>query len=101
MSGQAMTVLRVLRERPQGITSLEALNELRIMRLASRVDELRQGGYDIRTEMIRVPSGKRVACYTLRGAGRPPVLPAPAPRVAAPTLFGEAFGVVRRKGAHW
>lgn len=49
------------------ITPLEAENapEIRSIRLAARIKELRKQGYPIVTEMIQVPSGKRVAQYHL------------------------------------
>ena len=47
------------------ITAIEALAHLRIMRLAARVQDLRDDGYTIRTEMIETPSGKHVARYSL------------------------------------
>ena len=34
-------------------------------RLAARICELRQAGYEIKTKLIAVPSGKRVAQYRL------------------------------------
>ena len=46
------------------ITSLEALNELGIMRLASRVDELRKQGNTIVTETVK-RNGKSYAKYHL------------------------------------
>ncbi len=44
------------------------------MRLPSRVDELRQSGYDIQTEMVG-EGATRIARYTLRGtvAESPPL----------------------------
>lgn len=45
------------------ITQLEALNLFGCMRLATRVFEMRERGIDVRTDMITVPSGKRVAQY--------------------------------------
>lgn len=52
------------------ITPLDAMRDYRIMRLASRVSDLKHLGYDIRTEMIEVTNkdGDRVryARYSLR-----------------------------------
>ena len=45
------------------ITAIEALDVIGTMRLAALVFNLREKGYDIRTEKITVPSGKRVALY--------------------------------------
>ncbi len=51
------------------ITPLEALSEYGIMRLASRISDLRTRGYDIRREMIegrnRYGEPTRYARYTL------------------------------------
>lgn len=69
---QADIILRLLHERPEGITALDALREAGSMRLAARIADLRFAGYDIRSEMVTTESGKRVARYTLR----------------APTLWG-------------
>lgn len=48
------------------LTSLEALKEYGIMRLASRVDELRELDYEIDTKMIH-KGRKHWAEYRLRG----------------------------------
>lgn len=45
------------------ITQLEALNLFQCFRLASRIHDLRDMGYDIKMERITTPSGKRVAQY--------------------------------------
>lgn len=37
-----------------GVTQIEALNDLGILRLASRISELRDEGYQIKKEMITV-----------------------------------------------
>ena len=47
------------------LTPREALNLFQCNRLAARIRELREAGYDIRTDMIVLPSGKRVAQYRL------------------------------------
>lgn len=49
----------------KSITPLEALQLFNCLSLHQRVAELRQEGYRIRTTMITVPSGKRVASYSL------------------------------------
>ena len=49
------------------ITTLEALNLFGCMRLASRINDLRNRGYDIRTDKVVTPTGKRVAQYVLLG----------------------------------
>lgn len=48
-----------------GITPLEALHIFQCNRLAARIRDLRRMGWHITTTMITVPSGKRVARYTL------------------------------------
>ena len=45
------------------LTSLEALKLFGCMRLASRIHDLRDKGYDIKNERIQVPSGKYVTRY--------------------------------------
>lgn len=62
---QCQALLRYLRENPDGITSLEALRELGIGRLAARVFELREQGYRITDELIRLDNGKHVSRYRL------------------------------------
>ena len=52
MTGQKERILRHLNDY-QTITSAEAMNEYGIMRLASRIDELRKAGYPIQTEMVK------------------------------------------------
>lgn len=48
------------------ITSLEALNKFRCMRLASRISDLRhKRGMNILVERIKTASGKHVAQYRL------------------------------------
>jgi hypothetical protein len=45
------------------LTQLDALYRFGCMRLAARVCELRDDGMNIKTERIKVPSGKIVASY--------------------------------------
>ncbi len=40
----------------RGITSLEAVNELGIIRLASRINDLKERGYSIITDWEKVPN---------------------------------------------
>ncbi len=63
LSPQCRSILNSLREKP--MTRLEILNELDIMASTGRVSDLRQAGFNVRTEMIIVPSGKRVARYSI------------------------------------
>lgn len=52
MKGQKERLLRHL-EDYGSITSAEAMHEYGVMRLASRIDELRKLGYPIQTEMVK------------------------------------------------
>lgn len=53
------------------ITQLEAMNELGIMRLASRISDLRKKGYEITSKMVKVKNRYGETCrvkrYSLRG----------------------------------
>ena len=65
MTTQVQCVLTLLRERPDGITAMDALQECGCMRLAARIADLRFERHDIVSEMERLPNGKRVARYRL------------------------------------
>lgn len=52
-------------ERGFSITSLEALQMFGCMRLASRICDLRERGYEINTCKIKTETGKWVTEYTL------------------------------------
>lgn len=59
-------ILRYLMTHKRGLTPIKALKKMGCFRLASRVNDLKNMGYDIRTEMIEDKNtGKRYACYTL------------------------------------
>ena len=47
------------------ITAYEALKHFGCLRLASRIHDLREMGWNIVKEMIILPNGKRVAEYSL------------------------------------
>jgi hypothetical protein len=49
-----------------GITQLEALRDLGVMRLASRISNLRKRGYDIKSEMITVRNRFGEECHVSR-----------------------------------
>ena len=57
-----------------GITQYDALNELGVMRLASRISELRRNGYEIASKMVKVKNRYGETCrvkrYTLKGDAR-------------------------------
>ena len=61
---QTEHVLKLLRSRPQGLTAMDALNEVGTMRLAARVKELRDQGHAIESTMEK-RNGKRFARYRL------------------------------------
>lgn len=49
-----------------GITQLEALRDLGVMRLASRISDLRRIGYDIDSETVAVKNRWGENCYIKR-----------------------------------
>jgi hypothetical protein len=63
-ANQASSILAYLR-RGYSITPLDALNLFGCMRLGARIWELRKKGHAIRAAWKHLPSGKRVAEYSL------------------------------------
>lgn len=61
---QASLILAYLRE-GKTLTPLEALDMFGCFRLGARVWDLKQAGHDIRSRMIALANGKRVARYLL------------------------------------
>jgi biotin operon repressor len=53
----------------QSITPLEALRKFGCFRLAARIQELREDGYNIQTNMV-VKKGARFAKYSISGSRR-------------------------------
>lgn len=49
----------------KSLTQLEALYKFGCMRLASRINDLRNDGWGVLTESIKLNSGKIVACYRM------------------------------------
>ena len=49
------------------ITQMDALHLCGCFRLASRIHDLREKGYDIKAEKITTLTGKRVCQYSLQG----------------------------------
>ena len=49
-----------------GVTQIEALNDLGILRLASRISELRSEGYPIQKEMVTVTNRFGEKCSVAR-----------------------------------
>lgn len=62
---QAQRVLDYLDENG-GITQLEALKELGVMRLASRISDLKKQGYPIRSDVVAVKNRYGESCYIKR-----------------------------------
>ncbi len=60
---QTEEILAHLKREP--ITALQALNMYGCFRLAARIKDLRDEGHDIRTEKIKLQSGKTIARYSL------------------------------------
>ena len=48
------------------LTPIDALNDFDCMRLGARIRDLREKGFDIRTEDFVTRSGKHVALYSIR-----------------------------------
>lgn len=49
-----------------GITQLEALQELGVMRLASRISDLKKQGYPIKSDVVAVKNRFGESCYIKR-----------------------------------
>lgn len=49
-----------------GITQLEALRDLGVMRLASRISDLRKAGHDIKSETVTVKNKFEEDCHVSR-----------------------------------
>jgi hypothetical protein len=47
------------------LNPLVSLNEFGCFRLGGRIFDLKKQGYDIKSEMVTLPNGKRVARYSL------------------------------------
>lgn len=66
MNNQCNRILDYLRKHPNGITQFEALSELGIMRLASRISDLRDQGNKILAERIKVKNRFNEECYVCK-----------------------------------
>lgn len=62
---QEQVILALLHQGP--ITALDALQQAGCLRLAARIADLRQQGYEITTEDFKTPTGKHIARYSLKG----------------------------------
>jgi hypothetical protein len=52
------------------LTPLEALEKFNCMRLGARCWELKRAGWPVKTELVTVESGKRVARYSFQRGNR-------------------------------
>lgn len=64
---QCERLIEYMKRHPiNGVTQIDALNELGILRLASRISELRSDGYVIEKEMISVKNKFGEKCFVAR-----------------------------------
>jgi len=63
-TAQATKIILALEDGAE-LTALDALRKFDCFRLAARVSDLRNEGYDIRTRMVEIDSGKKIAQYFL------------------------------------
>ena len=63
MKSHTTKILSIL-EKGRSITPIQALEKFGCFRLAARINDLRQAGLEIKTEMIE-KAGKKFARYTL------------------------------------
>jgi hypothetical protein len=56
MKTQNERVLKYLQTHKRGITQLQALDKLGVLRLSGRIHDLREMGYPIMTNIIEVPN---------------------------------------------
>ena len=61
---QVVEILRHLRT-GKSITPIYAMEKFRCFRLGARIWDLKQDGHIINKDMVKTPSGKHVASYTL------------------------------------
>ena len=54
-------------KRGECLTTLDALQKYNIMAVSQRFTELQRKGYPIKSELIKLPSGKRVSRYSWEG----------------------------------
>ena len=62
---QNETVLNFLKRPNASLTCKQASRNLDIDRLSARIGDLREADHNIHTEMVDLPSGKRIGRYTL------------------------------------
>ena len=83
-----------------GITPLEALRIFQCNRLAARIYGLRRDGWDIKTDIVTTPSGKRVARYTLTDPAQAEPTGIPQARRKAKPDTSQAIAQVERELEH-
>ena len=64
---QRTILIQAMRDRGERLTTLDALQRYNIMAVSQRMTELQRDGYPVVSEMVKVPSGKRVARYWWAG----------------------------------
>ena len=69
---QAERILEYMREHPEGITPITALDEFGCFRLGARIYDLRREGHQITAETHGTATGKSVARYRLTGITQTP-----------------------------
>ncbi len=69
---QAQRIIEYMREHPEGITAMQALQDLQCLRLAARIHDLRGEGYQITEEPYTTSTAKRVSRYRLTGIAQTP-----------------------------
>jgi len=53
-------------ENGQRLTAIDILYQFQSLRASGRIFDLRQQGYNIKTQMINLGNGKRVAQYSMK-----------------------------------
>ena len=64
---QKAILIQAMRDRGERLTVAESLERYGIYALSQRAGELIRDGYPVVSEMVKVPSGKRVARYWWAG----------------------------------
>lgn len=65
MNATQTDMIRKHLESGKALTALVALDRYGIFRLAARIKDLRDEGYLIRCENVKLPNGKRIGRYSL------------------------------------
>ena len=64
LSSQNAMILNFL-ESGGALTPIEALEKFQCFRLAARINDLKEAGHNIQTEMVRKKNGKKIAVYSI------------------------------------